>query len=179
MLYPVRMRSSSLLPAALVSVLALAAACGGAAPTPATPPVAGSSSASPLATTAPTAAPDEVVAPATWSSDLPKPQAVAFMKKNVAPRMGKAFQAHDAARYAAFGCKTCHGPEYKVPKDFLPKLTMQGGKLTAFADKPELAKFMHEVVVPEMAAALGQQPYDPQTQKGFGCMGCHAVEMKP
>ena len=109
---------------------------------------------------------------------MPKDQQVAFMKKNVAPRLGKVFQAHDATRYAAFGCKTCHGPEYKVPKDYLPHLTFQGGKLTAFAEKPEIAKFMHEQVVPEMASALGQQPYDPKTNQGFGCAGCHTVDMK-
>jgi hypothetical protein len=172
------MRSSLLVPASLVSILALAAACGGASPEPTTPSQAGSASAAPAASAAPTGAPEEVAAPATWSFDLPKPQAAAYMKKYVAPRLGKAFQAHDATKYASFGCKTCHGPEYKVPKDFLPKLTMQGGKLTAFADKPEVAKFMHEVVVPEMAAALGQPPYDPATQKGFGCTGCHSVDMK-
>ena len=49
---------------------------------------------------------------------------------------------------------------------------------TAFKDKAEISKFMHEKVVPEMAAAMGQKPYDPATKTGFGCMNCHAVEMK-
>jgi hypothetical protein len=77
-----------------------------------------------------------------------------------------------------FGCKTCHGPNRQDPKDFLPKLALKDGKITAFADKPEVAKFMAEKVVPEMASVLGKQPYDPATKQGFGCMGCHTVEAK-
>src|SRR5580692_2421731 len=98
------MRSSLLVPASLFSLLALTAACGGASPEPANPPPAGSASAAPAASAAPSAAPEEVAAPATWSFDLPKPQAAAYMKKYVMPRMGKAFQAHDASRYASFSC---------------------------------------------------------------------------
>jgi hypothetical protein len=30
-----------------------------------------------------------------------------------------------AKRYAEFGCKTCHGPKFKEPKEFLPKLTFK------------------------------------------------------
>jgi cytochrome c551/c552 len=50
--------------------------------------------------------------------------------------------------------------------------------MTAFADKPEVAKFMAEKVVPEMAATLGEPPYDMTTHKGFGCGGCHTIDMK-
>lgn len=101
------------------------------------------------------------------------------MKAHVMPRMSKVFQAADAAKYAAFTCKTCHGPEFKPsPKDFLPKLVIKDGKPTAMADHPEVVKFMAEKVVPEMAATLGKAPYDPKTHQGFGCGGCHAIEMK-
>lgn len=105
-------------------------------------------------------------------------QRVAFMKQNVAPRMGKVFQSANPTHYADFGCKTCHGPDSKDPKAFLPKLALKDGNLTAFAEKPEVAKFMHEKVVPEMAALFGQQPYNPETKQGFGCAGCHTIEMK-
>jgi hypothetical protein len=100
------------------------------------------------------------------------------MKANVVPRMGAVFKAKDAAHYAAFGCKTCHGPSMKDPKEFLPHLAMKDGKMTAFAEKPEVAKFMAEKVVPEMAATLGEPPYDMTTHKGFGCGGCHTIDMK-
>jgi hypothetical protein len=26
-----------------------------------------------------------------------------------------------------------------------------------------------------MADLLGEQPYDPATQQGFGCLGCHTM----
>ena len=44
------------------------------------------------------------------------------------------------------------------------------------AEKPEMVKFMHEQVEPEMAAAMGQQPFDMKTKTGFGCKGCHSIE---
>ena len=103
---------------------------------------------------------------------------MAFMKKNVLPVMGPVFQSHDAAKYADVSCTTCHGPAYKNPHDYLPRLTMKGGNLTAFAEKPAVAKFMAESVAPKMAAAMGQPPYDPQTHQGFGCGGCHAIDVK-
>jgi len=92
--------------------------------------------------------------------------------------MRPVFQAENAARYADFGCKTCHGPQLKAPQAYLPKLAMKDGKLTAFAEKPEIAKFMAERVAPTMAAAMGLPPFDMQTGQGFGCAGCHSVESK-
>jgi len=116
-------------------------------------------------------------APAAWRDDMSKEEKGAFMKAKVAPRLGAVFQAADANRYAKFGCVTCHGPKFQTPKDYLPKLTMKGGKITAFADKPQVAQFMAQKVMPEMAAVLGKPPFDPATGKGFGCPGCHTVEM--
>jgi cytochrome c553 len=108
----------------------------------------------------------------------PADQAVAFMKANVVPHLGPVFQAANAKRYADFGCKTCHGPNGKPPTEFLPHLTVQNGKMTAFVQHPDVSKFMAERVVPEMASALGKQPYDPATKVGFGCPGCHVVDVK-
>jgi hypothetical protein len=88
------------------------------------------------------------------------------------------FKGFNAKRYDNFSCKTCHGPKFVNPPEFLPKLTFKDGKLTAFAEKPELAKFMAEQVVPHMATALGLAPYDMKTNTGFGCHGCHEVKMK-
>jgi hypothetical protein len=109
---------------------------------------------------------------------MTKDQQTAFMKKNVIGPMGTVFQAHDAAKYKDFTCKACHGPEYKNPKDFLPHLTFKDGKMTAFAEKPDVAKFMASSVTPAMAQAMGAKPFDPQTHQGFGCNGCHTVDMK-
>jgi hypothetical protein len=122
----------------------------------------------------------EAAAPAhdVWRDGMTKDEEVAFMKKNVVPEMGPVFKAYDSKRYAEFGCKTCHGPKFKLPKDFLPKLTFKDGKLSSPADEPELAKFMAEQVVPHMAAAMGLKPFDMTTHTGFGCGGCHTVQMK-
>ncbi len=109
---------------------------------------------------------------------MTKDEEIAFMKKNVVPEMGPVFKGYNAKRYAEFSCKTCHGPKFKEPKDYLPKLTFKDGKLTAFAEKPEIAKFMAEQVEPHMATALGLKPYDMTTHTGFGCNGCHTVQMK-
>ena len=39
------------------------------------------------------------------------------------------------------------------------------------------AKFMGEKVSPQMAALFGKKPYDPATNEGFGCGGCHKINM--
>jgi hypothetical protein len=156
-----------------VAVLAATVAgCGGAAPEVAAPPTATTASSARVAPAA------EPPIPASWSKELTKEQQTAFMKKNVVPQMGPIFQGQNAVRYASFGCQTCHGPEYKNPHDYLPRLTMKGGNFTAFAEKPEVAKLMAESIVPKMASAMGLPPFDAQTHQGFGCAGCHAVDMK-
>lgn len=148
--------------------------CGAREPEPKAPTSPAPSTEVPAPAAAPAAPAAE--AGAGWRDDFSKDEAVAFMKTRVMPRLGKVFQEHDAKRYAEASCKTCHGPQYKEPRDYLPKLTRKGGQLAAFTEKPEVAKFMAERVVPEMAAAMGQKPFDPATKTGFGCAGCHRVE---
>jgi hypothetical protein len=185
------MRTSRL---SLSAILLLTlAACGGSpapapeAPPPPPPPPA-ATEAPPAATeapkapeaAAPPAAPEAPATPAhdVWSKDFNKDQAAAFMKKNVVPEMEPVFKTYDAKRYDKFSCKTCHGPAYKNPHDFLPKLVFKDGKITSFEKKPEISKFMAEQVVPHMATAMGMKPFDPATKEGFGCGGCHTVNMK-
>lgn len=174
------MKTSTLLSLSMLGLSLLAAGCGGSSPAPATPPSPPASetpAASSQAPAAENAAPPS--APAAWHDATTKEQRAAFMKAHVVPRMREVFQAHDRAQFAQFGCKTCHGePFHSKPKDVLPKLTFERGELTAFAEHPEMAKFMAEKVAPEMAAILGEKPFDPATKQGFGCSGCHSVEMK-
>ena len=155
----------------------LLAACGGGN---AENPQNTAPTASASASTAPSASASTTTAPAAdvWSDSMSKDQQAAFMKKNVVPAMGPVFQAFDGKKYSEFGCKTCHGPAFKVPKDFLPHLHFENGKLKEAAAKPEMAKFMMEKVTPAMVTAMGAKPFDPQTHQGFGCGGCHTVEMK-
>lgn len=152
-----------------IALTTFVAACG-PSPEPSSP----TSSAPTAETTASSAS----ALPETWSDDLTKDQQIAIMKQRVMPVMKKAFQEHDASRYADFGCKTCHGPQLKNPHEYLPKLTLENGQLTAFAEHAEVSKFMAEKVSPDMAAAMGMKPYDPATHEGFGCAGCHAIDKK-
>jgi hypothetical protein len=169
-------------------------ACGGApaepaAPPPPPPPAAAEGTPS-AAAAAPapaaeapkpaeaSAAPEAPPSHDVWREGMTKDEEIAFMKKNVVPEMAPVFKGYNAKRYAEFGCKTCHGPKFKEPKDYLPKLTFKDGKLTSFAEKPEISKFMAEQVTPHMATAMGLPPYDVTTHTGFGCNGCHTVQMK-
>jgi hypothetical protein len=175
----------------LATLLLTVSACGGAPTAPATPAAPPESPPAPAASSAEPEAPKpaETAAPAAheappapahdvWTDGMTKDQEVAFMKKNVVPEMEPVFKTFDAKRYEKFSCKTCHGPKFQVPKDFLPKLTFKDGKITAFASKPEISKFMAEQVAPHMATALGLKPFDMATHTGFGCNGCHTVAMK-
>jgi hypothetical protein len=109
---------------------------------------------------------------------MPVEQKKAFMKAVVMPRMSKVFQDFDAADYKDFTCHTCHGKTFSLTQEALPKLVFQGGHMNAFKDKPKVAKFMAEKVTPEMASIFGKPTWDPKTMSGFGCGGCHKVDMK-
>lgn len=129
---------------------------------------------------APTAAAEEgkavTAVPEKWSKDMTKEQQIAYMKEKIMPAMAPVFKEHDAEEFANFGCETCHGPEYKTPTEYLPALTLKDGNLTCFTEDPEDSKWMAEKVLPAMAAAMGMEPYNPETHQGFGCGGCHAIE---
>lgn len=188
----------ALFASALVVVSFAFAACGGGEKPPVTPAPessasAAASSAAPAAESATPAASTvasasaapaassaaPVAVPSAWSKDLSKEQKVAFMKAVVMPKMEKVFKDYDAKAYAEVGCGTCHGKPPKDPHEALPKLTFKKGKITAFDDKKlaKEAKWMSEKVVPAMAELFGQKPFDPKTKEGFGCMGCHTVDM--
>jgi hypothetical protein len=151
------------------SIVAAAAllACGGSQPPAGSP-------AEPGAEPAAEAGSADLV----WRDDMPDKDKGIFMKKKVMPVMSKSFKEFDAKEFDDFSCKTCHGPQMKPhPVDFLPELTVKDGKMKEAEEHPEMAKFMHEKVVPEMAALFGKPPYDPATHTGFGCGGCHKINM--
>lgn len=104
------------------------------------------------------------------------------MMTKVVPNVGKLFKDHDGKKFAKFGCATCHGAAKEKtkddPKKVLPKLKLSGDGYDKLMKGKDAAmmKFMSEKVVPAMAEALGEKPYDPATKQGFGCPGCHTVE---
>lgn len=179
--------------AILLAMLSLPVACGGGGPdtTPPVTPPTGSATAAPTDTgaasatpvTSASAAPVATAAPAgppgpgdwaKWSHD----QKLAYMKSTV---MGKArdfFSTYDS-KYSGLNCHTCHGSgssdgTFKMPSADLPKLDMTPAGFKAMqAKSPKVLEFMSKVVAPQTAALLGEQPFDPKTMTGFGCLNCH------
>ncbi len=153
----------------MFGVLALVAssACDkSATQPPATPTDAASASSNPEAET--------IAVPATWkeAAQADLDTQMAFMKANVIPAM-KPILEQDGR---SLTCATCHGPDNQRPHEFLPHLTMADGNIAEFTTRPDVSKFMAEQVVPAMAAAMGEEPYDPTTGQGFGCGGCHTID---
>ena len=109
---------------------------------------------------------------------LSKDDKLKIMKQKVVPAMAKAFKGHDAKKFAKFNCKTCHGKgvddkTFKMPNPDLPPLDFAA--LKAGKQEPKMAKFMAEVVEPDMAKILDVPKFDPANpdKGGFGCLACH------
>ncbi len=148
-------------------------ACGGSQPAAETPAAPGAAPAG-EAPAAEVPGGAELV----WKDDMPTKDKAEFMKQKVLPAMTKTFQDYDAKKYEKFSCKTCHGKDMKPkPVDALPELHMKAGKLAEADTNPDMVKFMHEKVAPQMADIFGKKPYDPATNQGFGCGGCHKMNM--
>lgn len=172
--------------ASVVLSVATLVACGGSQPPPA-PPTTDTSSDAGLAPAAAndagatSAAPTDKHAESAEESafdKLPKDKKAEVMMTKVVPNVGKLFKEHDGKKFEKFGCASCHGPQKKDdPHKVLPKLTLSNGGFEKLSkSKPEVMKLMAEKVVPAMADALGEKPFDPATKKGFGCAGCHTVD---
>ena len=104
-----------------------------------------------------------------------------WMGIEVLPKMKKTFQAYDANQFKTFGCDTCHGPDAKeknfaTPTDSIYPLDKKDPVGKAMAYDEAMTKFMLEKVEPEFAALIDTTPYDPKTQQGFSCFGCHPTE---
>ncbi|MEM9461034.1 MAG: hypothetical protein AAGF11_43115 [Myxococcota bacterium] len=104
-----------------------------------------------------------------------------WMGIEVLPKTKASFKAYDEAQFKRFGCDTCHGEDgkdnnYAMPTDSIYPLPKDDPVKAAMEYDEKVTKFMVEQVVPETAALLDMEPYDPQTGQGFGCFGCHPME---
>lgn len=171
-----------------LSLVLFVAACGGGQPeakapesTPPAASTASSTEAAPTGSAAPVSAAPGTGAPSKPWKDMTQSERKMHMKTVVVPKMGALFQSFDAKDFAEFTCITCHGNRAKngnftMPNPELPKLNAANGFKKHMDEKPAITKFMMEKVEPEMAAALGLQPYDVKTHQGFGCDRCHTFE---
>jgi hypothetical protein len=100
-----------------------------------------------------------------------------WMGLEVFPKMRAAFVEFSADEYSAFECQTCHGSDMEMVDFKMPNRLYSLSKTNTLTDAKdydaETTQFMVDVVVPEMAKLLDMEPYDAETQKGFGCFGCH------
>jgi len=104
------------------------------------------------------------------------------MKQVVLPVMRARFQQFDPEQFAKVNCVTCHGKgalegKFELPNPELTKLPKtREGFMKLAETKQKTLDFMGKVVVPAMAIMVGEAPFDPATQKGFGCFECHTTE---
>ncbi len=95
--------------------------------------------------------------------------------------MGGLFHDFDPKTYAEPKCVLCHGSaaksgNFKMPNPELPKLNVADGMKGDQKRNPKIFEFMMKQVEPQMAALLGEPPYDPKTKQGFGCFDCHTMK---
>jgi len=123
-----------------------------------------------------------VAAPPKPFHDMADEEKGTYMKEVVVPAMRERFQHFDGEEFAKFNCATCHGPNPKERKFEMPnpestKLpTTQEGFAKLMEKEGKAVEFMGKVVVPTMATLLGEEPFNPETGKGFGCFACHMKE---
>jgi hypothetical protein len=148
------------------------AACGGSAPSAEAPAADTKATDGPDPSTESPAAPEEQTSAKSFDQMSPQ-ERLELMKTRVVPEMGQAFRAFDSQEFAEVNCTTCHGPgaksgDFEMPTKSLPALDKE-----EMDEHPQMTKFMMEQVVPQMAAILGESPYNPETHEGFGCFDCH------
>jgi cytochrome c553 len=105
-----------------------------------------------------------------------------WMGIEVLPKMKASFKAYDEAQFKGFNCETCHGADgkekgYAMPTDSIYPLNKADPVGKAMAYDEAVTKYMVEKVVPEMAALMDAEPFDPKTGSGtVGCFTCHPAE---
>ena len=105
-----------------------------------------------------------------------------WMGVEVLPKMKALFKEYDEAQFKGFKCQTCHGDDgkeksYAMPTDSIYPLPEAEPVKAAMEYDEAMTKFMVDKVVPDMAALLHAEPYNPETGEGtVGCFTCHPKE---
>lgn len=112
--------------------------------------------------------------------DKTREQRMDWMGLEVFPKMRAAFVEYDAERFSDFKCQTCHGDDMEIVDFAMPGVSfaLSGEDTLAQARDydAKMTEFMVNEVVPQVARLLDMKPYDPETNTGFGCFGCHPSE---
>ncbi len=121
--------------------------------------------------------PVEMPEPTDWA-DMDRPARLAFMQQQVMPELKSMFQEFDGERFAEFNCATCHGEnmqevDFAMPNGIAPLNPAHVPSM--FQSEQPMAQFMVQRVWPRMTEMLGAEPYNPETQEGFGCFSCHGM----
>jgi hypothetical protein len=126
-----------------------------------------------------TAAPDVPSPRQAWDT-MTHDNKVGWMVREVLPRMKADFQAHDAERFADFGCETCHGPDpaahnFAMPSNALPALYPTGSpeQQRMVEEYRPILQFMFNRVVPTMQTLTSAPEFDAESGDGFSCYSCH------
>jgi hypothetical protein len=112
-----------------------------------------------------------------WA-DKTREQKIAVMKTQVMPAAQEIWKQSPNPEEEV-NCATCHGANaekgiFSMPTTGIPALN-PADQFAAHADEAEWLQFMSKSLVPTMAKVLDVAPYDPATQKGFGCFACHTM----
>ncbi len=166
----------------IVAFFALSASLGCGPATPDVKAAPPADTGAPAASGAPAAGADKAPAADTvgWEK-MSHEQKMTHMKTVIQPKMSALFQSFSAEQYKDMNCGTCHGPgakqgKFAMPSDSIVKLNPADHFAKHMGKTAAATKFMMEKVVPEMAKLQGEAPYDPATQKGFGCFECHMMD---
>ncbi len=107
--------------------------------------------------------------------DLNHEQRGTFMRLKVLPRMSDVLFEVDPEEFQIVGCKTCHGQNAAARNFEMPSGDIKALNWNQLPDDP-IVELMGSRVVPEMAALLEMQPFDPGTGEGeFSCANCHQI----
>jgi hypothetical protein len=99
-----------------------------------------------------------------------------FMREMVVPSMRQAFQDFDSERFAAFGCRTCHGAgvadgSFAMPASEVPTLS-SAALMDPAPENVAITDFMRNVVRPQFQALLGAESGTPAAVR---CSTCHTI----
>jgi hypothetical protein len=101
----------------------------------------------------------------------------------VHPIVAEHYQEFYATEAPMLTCRSCHGKDaerhrYQIaytPIDDLKPSRVRELYLPG-AEVSDEQRFKRDVITPLMARLLGVPAYDPQTGRGFSCLGCHPRE---